>query len=58
MRKWLIRIINLIRIVHCENIMVFQLIGLSSVDKNIRDKALDTADTFDRLFRENNEIWR
>ena len=58
MRKWLIRIIYLIRIVHCENITMFQLIGLSSVDENIRDKALDAADNFDRIFRENNEIWR
>lgn len=58
MRKWLIRIIHLIRIVHCENITMLQLIGLSSADKHIRDLALDTADTFDRIFRENNEIWR
>ena len=54
----MIRIIYLIRIVHCENITMFQLIGLSSVDENIRDKALDAADNFDRIFRENNEIWR
>lgn len=58
MRRLLKRIISLIRIIHHENLALMMLMESFCKSEETSEKLWEIIQTFDELFRENNEIWR
>lgn len=58
MRRLLKRMIGLIRIIHHENLALMMLMESFCKSEEASEKLSEIIQTFDELFRENNEIWR